>query len=130
MRIVQSVLGILLGLLTLGSVVGGVSFLFLQQLSRSPVKPAFATATPDAAKADLRAKEKEVEGSYPALVTFQGELMLRDTPAASGKVVDKLSFDETVVVTGTSDDSKWEHIRVEAKGIEGWVGKGNLKRAQ
>lgn len=130
MRIVQSILGVLLGLLTLGSVVGGLSFLFLQQLSRSPVKPAFATATPDAAKADLRAKEKEAEGSYPALVAFQGELMLRDTPASSGKVVDKLSFDETVVVVGNSDDGKWEHVRVEAKGIEGWVGKGNLKRAQ
>jgi uncharacterized protein YgiM (DUF1202 family) len=56
--------------------------------------------------------------------------MLRDTPAASSKVVDKLSFDETVVVTGTSDDKQWEHVRVESKGIEGWVGKGNLKRAQ
>jgi Bacterial SH3 domain len=130
MRIVQSVLGILLGLVTLGSVVGGLSFLFLQQLSRSPVKPAFASATPDVAKADLRAKEKEVEGTYPALVVFQGELILRDTPAASGKVVGKLSFDETVVVAGTSDDGKWEHVRVETKGIEGWVGKGNLKRAQ
>jgi uncharacterized protein YgiM (DUF1202 family) len=130
MRIVQSTLGILLGLLTLGLIVGGASYLFLQQLSRSPSKPAFAAATPDVAKADLRAKEKEVEGSYPALVVYQGDLMLRDTPAASSKVVDKLSFDETVVVTGTSDDKQWEHVRVESKGIEGWVGKGNLKRAQ
>jgi Bacterial SH3 domain len=130
MRIVQSILGILLGLLTLSFIVGGTSYLFLQQLSRSPSKPSFAAATPDMAKADLRAKEKELEGNYPALVVYQGDLILRDSPATSGKVVDKLQFDETVVVTGTSDDKQWERIRVESKGIEGWVGKGNLKRAQ
>jgi Bacterial SH3 domain len=130
MRIVQSTLGILLGLLTLGLIVGGVSYMFLQQLSRSPVKPSFAAATPDTAKADLRAKEKEKEESYPALVVYQGELVIRDSPATSGKAVEKLRFDDTAVVIGFSDDGQWERIRVEPKGIEGWVGKGNLKRAQ
>jgi Bacterial SH3 domain len=130
MRIVQSTLGILLGLLTLGVIVGGVSYLFLQQLSRSPVKPSFSAATPDPAKAALRTKEKQEEGDYPALVVYEGELVLRDAPAPSGKVIDTLQFDNTVTVTGISDDGQWEQIRVESKGIEGWVGKGNLKRAQ
>jgi uncharacterized protein YgiM (DUF1202 family) len=130
MRIVQSTLGILLGLLTLGVIVGGVSYLFLQQLSRSPVKPSFSAATPDPAKVDLRAKEKQEAGDYPALVVYQGELALRDAPATSGKVLDTLQFDETVTVTGTSDDSQWERVRVESKGLEGWVSKGNIKRAQ
>jgi hypothetical protein len=107
--------------------------MFLQQLSRSPVKPSFAAATPDTAKADLRAKEKEKkekEESYPALVVYQGELVIRDSPATSGKALEKLRFDDTAVVIGFSDDGQWERIRVEPKGIEGWVGKGNLKRAQ
>lgn len=129
MRIVQTALGILLGLLTLGVIVGGVSYLFLQNLSRSPAKPSFAAVNPE--KQDKsQALQLSDDGSYPALVVYQGELVVRDSPASSGKVVDKLAFDETVVVEGTSEDGRWQQVRVPAKGVEGWVGNGNLKRAQ
>jgi uncharacterized protein YgiM (DUF1202 family) len=127
MRVVQTILGIFLGLLTLTLVVGGTSYLFLQQLSRSPTKPAFSAATPNTAKAELSAIQ---DGTYPALVVYQGELIVRESPASTGKAVDKLTPDETVIVTGTSDDGRWQKIRVGSTNTEGWISNGNLKRAQ
>lgn len=126
MRIVQTTLGILLGLITLGLMVGGAGYLLLQQLSRSPEKPAFAAVTPST-KSETSSIQ---DGTYPALVAYQGELIVRDAPASSGKAVDKLTFEETVIVTGTSDDGRWQRVRVGTKDIEGWISNGNLKRAQ
>jgi hypothetical protein len=127
MRVFQSILGISLGLLTVVLVVGTGSFLFLQQLSRNPPKPAFAAAKKDPSALDIR---PDPDDSYPALVVYQGELIVRDTPDAASKAMDKLKFDDTVVVIGQSEDNQWQHVRVEFKGIEGWVRAGNLKRAQ
>jgi uncharacterized protein YgiM (DUF1202 family) len=127
MRVVQNTLGILLGLLTVALVVGGAGYFLLQQLSRSPAKPAFAAATPNTAKAEI---SRIQDGTYPALVAYQGDLIVRDAPASSGKVVDKITFEETVIVTGASDDGHWQKIRVGSKGIDGWISNGNLKRAQ
>ncbi len=125
----QTVLGVLLGLLAVGLFVGALSFLFLQQLSRSPGKPNFAEVKKDApnSRLDIRAADDK---TYPALVVYDQELILRDKPDANGKVVDKLRFDDTVTVIGESENKQWQQIRFEAKGIEGWVRAGNIKRAQ
>jgi uncharacterized protein YgiM (DUF1202 family) len=126
-NVVPNTLGVLLGLLIVGGGVGGLGFLVLEQLSRSPAKPSFPEVKKDTDTVNVHAND---DGTYPATVVFQGDLVLRDSPAASGKVVDKLQFQDTVVVNGKSDDKKWEKIRVESKGIEGWIAVGNLKRAQ
>jgi uncharacterized protein YgiM (DUF1202 family) len=126
MRVVQTALGIVLGLVTLGLVIGGLSFLALQQLSRSPAKPAFAAATPSADTGITQIQD----GSYPAVVVYQGDLIVRDSPATSGKSVSKIKFEETVTVTGTSDDGRWQKVHIGAENIDGWVANGNLKRAQ
>jgi Bacterial SH3 domain len=126
-NLAQSILGILLGLLTVGLVVGTASFLFLQNLSRSPSKPTFAEVKKDASQLDIREADDK---TYPALVTYQEDLILRDKPNSSAKALDKLRFDDTVVVIGTSEDKQWQQVRFEVKGIEGWVRAGNLKRAQ
>jgi uncharacterized protein YgiM (DUF1202 family) len=122
-------LGVLLGLLAVGLFVGALSFLFLQQLSRSPGKPNFAEVKKDApnSRLDIRADDDK---TYPALVVYDQDLILRDKPDANGKVVDKLRFDDTVTVIGESENKQWQQIRFEAKGIEGWVRAGNVKRAQ
>jgi uncharacterized protein YgiM (DUF1202 family) len=126
-NIVQSTVGVLLGLLTVGLFVGVISFLVLQQLSRSPRKPNFAEVRKDTPKLDIRAVDDK---TYPALVVYQGGLVMRDKPDKGGKVIDTLKFDETVVVMGESDNKQWQQIRFEAKGVEGWVQTGNVKRAQ
>jgi uncharacterized protein YgiM (DUF1202 family) len=128
-NVAPSILGILVGLLTVGFVAGTASFLFLQHLSRSPVKPSFADVKKDAAnpQLDIRAADDK---TYPALVVYQGDLVLRDKPDKNGKVLDKLRFDETVSVIGESDNKQWQQVRFEAKGVEGWVQAGNVKRAQ
>ena len=125
----QTVLGVLLGLLAVGLFVGALSFLFLQQLSRSPGKPNFAEVKKDApnSRLDIRAADDK---TYPALVVYDQELILRDKPDSNGKVVDKLRFDDTVTVIGESENKQWQQVRFEAKGIEGWVRAGNIKRAQ
>ena len=126
MRVVQTALGIILGLGTLGLIVGGLSYLSLQQLSRSPEKPAFAAATPssDAVITQIQ------DGSYPAVVVYQGELVVRDSPALAGKAVSKIKLDETVTVTETSDDGRFQKIHIGSENVDGWVSNGNLKRAQ
>lgn len=122
-------LGVLLGLLAVGLFVGALGFLFLQQLSRSPGKPNFAEVKKDApnSRLDIRAADDK---TYPALVVYDQELILRDKPDSNGKVVDKLRFDDTVTVIGESENKQWQQVRFEAKGIEGWVRAGNVKRAQ
>jgi uncharacterized protein YgiM (DUF1202 family) len=125
----QTILGILLGLLAVGFFVGAVGFLFFQQLSRSPSKPNFAEVKKDApnSRLDIRTADDK---TYPALVVYDQELILRDKPDSSGKVVDKLRFDDTVTVLGESENKQWQQVRFEAKGVEGWVRAGNIKRAQ
>ncbi|HEY9825157.1 MAG TPA: SH3 domain-containing protein [Stenomitos sp.] len=125
--VAQYTLGITLGLLTVLLAVGALGFLSLQQLSRNPSKPSFPAATKDTSGL---AMPPSSDNSYPALVTYQEGLIVRDTPDSSSKVIDKLKFDDTVVVMGKSDDSQWEHVRVEFANTEGWVRVGNLKRAQ
>jgi uncharacterized protein YgiM (DUF1202 family) len=127
-NVAQSTIGILLGLLTVSAAVGAASFLVLQQLSRSPNKPNFAEVRKDAAEQlDIRAEDDK---TYPALVVYQGDLILRSKPDANSKVVDQLKFDDTVVVVGESDDKQWQQVRFESKGLEGWIRAGNIKRAQ
>ncbi len=126
-NVAQSTLGILLGLLAVGLFVGVASFLFLQNLSRSPEKPNFAEVRKDSSQLDIRAADDK---TYIALVEYQDGLVLRDKPDSKGKVVDTLRFEETVIVIGESDNKQWQQVRFEAKGVEGWVQAGNLKRAQ
>ncbi|WP_404788616.1 SH3 domain-containing protein [Altericista sp. CCNU0014] len=126
-NVAQSTLGILLGLLTVTVAVVGTSFLLLQQLSRSPEKPNFAEAKKEPSQLDIRSEDDK---TYPALVVYQQGLILRSKPDASSTVVDKLQFNDTVVVVGESDDKQWQQVRFESKGVEGWVRAGNIKRAQ
>jgi uncharacterized protein YgiM (DUF1202 family) len=126
-NVAQSTLGILLGLLTVSLAIGAAGFLLLQQFSRSPGKPNFAEVKPDSSQLDIRAEDDK---TYPAMVVYQGDLILRSKPDANSKVVDQLRFDDTVVVVGESDDKQWQQVRFESKGVEGWVRAGNVKRAQ
>jgi uncharacterized protein YgiM (DUF1202 family) len=122
-------LGVLLGLLAVGFFVGALSFLFLQQLSRSPGKPNFAEVKKDSpnSRLDIRGADDK---TYLALVVYDQDLILRDKPDSKGKVVDKLRFDDTVTVIGESDNKQWQQIRFESKGVEGWIRAGNVKRVQ
>jgi uncharacterized protein YgiM (DUF1202 family) len=127
-NLAPSILGIILGLLAVILLAGGGSFLVLQQLSRSPQKPNFADVKKDAAsQLDSRSDDDK---TYPALVVYQGDLILRDKPDSNGKVLDKLRFEDTVTVIGESDNKQWQQVRFESKGIEGWIQAGNVKRAQ
>lgn len=126
-KVFQTAFGILLGLLVVGLAVGGISFLVLQNLSRTPPKPVFPEVSKQSPQLDIRLGS---DNAYPAIVVYDQGLILRETPDTQGKVVDKLAFEETVIVTGESEDKQWQQVRSDAKGIEGWVRAGNLKRAQ
>jgi uncharacterized protein YgiM (DUF1202 family) len=128
-NLAPSVLGVLLGLLAVTLVTGVGSFLVLQQLSRSPQKPNFADVKKDAANSQLDIRSAD-DKTYLALVVYQGDLVLRDKPDSSGKVLEKLRFEETVTVIGESDNKRWQQVRFEAKGVEGWIQAGNVKRVQ
>ena len=124
-KIVQYLLGILLGLLAFAGIVGGISYLYLSQLSRMPPKPTFAsdrkpTAPPPKPK------------PYPAIVIYDNGLLLREKPEATAQSIRTLYYEESVVVLETSADNKWQKVQAKsedgAEDLEGWVAMGNTER--
>ncbi len=127
-RFLQSILGLFFGLAIVLGAVGGLSYFYLEKLSRMPPEPEFAEAknTPESA---LSLPSTAID-SYPALVLYPDGLILRDRPQPDAEVVGKLALEETVIVTGTSEDGQWQQVNADEQGLSGWVSAGNLKRAQ
>jgi Bacterial SH3 domain len=123
-RLFQSIIGITVGLIAVLSVVGFLGFLVLNGLSRNPSKPKF----PEVVK-DSSPTARPSSTIAPAIVTYQGGLVMRADPQSSAKAVATLDMNETVVVLGKSDDGQWQHIRSEGRGVTGWVSMGNVKTA-
>ena len=123
-RLFQSIIGVTVGLVAVLSAVGLLGFLILNGLSRNPTKPKF----PDVVK-DASPTARPSSSVVPAIVTYQGGLVVREGPQSSAKVVATLDLDETVMVLGKSDDGQWQQIRSESRGIGGWVSMGNVKTA-
>jgi hypothetical protein len=124
-RFFQSVIGITVGLVTVLATLGALGFLVLNGLSRNPAKPKFPDVTQDASPI-----ARPSSNILPAVVTYQGGLVVREKPQSSAKALATLDLDETVMVVGKSDDGQWQEVRSEGRGVSGWVAVGNVKTVQ
>ncbi|MBV8884947.1 MAG: SH3 domain-containing protein [Chroococcidiopsidaceae cyanobacterium CP_BM_RX_35] len=143
------VLGVFLAIAILGC--GGVaaSLYFINRNSTPPPKPIYANDKPSLVARRLAAKKKAKSqlkpiaeaspadspspgplepGTYKARVTWSDGLRLRSEPNSDAETIGSLGYNQEVVVLAESDNQKWQRIRIEDSGKEGWVKTGNTER--
>ena len=89
------------------------------------VKPK-PTATPDLPKESPTALPP---GSYTAVVTCSQGLSVRDKPAFEGQAIGGVAGNQKVIILETSQDGKWQKIRIPDTNQEGWVKSGNTEKS-
>ncbi len=67
-------------------------------------------------------------GAYPALVTQQIGLVLRDAPGRDARTIGGIGYNEKVVILETSADGIWQKVRTDLSDQEGWVRGGNTEK--
>lgn len=91
----------------------------------SPAKPQSALVPSPAASSPSPVLEP---GQYRARVAEPIGLILRDSPTQDAERLGGIAYDETVVVLEAADNGRWERVRQESTGREGWVSGGNLEK--
>jgi hypothetical protein len=89
------------------------------------VKPK-PTATPDLPK---ESPTPLPPGSYTAVVTWSQGLTMRDKPAFEGQAIGGVAGNQKVIILETSQDGKWQKIRIPDTNQEGWVKSGNTEKS-
>ena len=69
-------------------------------------------------------------GAYEARVTWPQGLSIRDQPSLNGKSVGGVAVNRKLIILGTSNDKRWQKIRVADTNQEGWVKAGNTRRLE
>jgi hypothetical protein len=113
------------------AVVIGIAIMFVLQnpsfLSRpgaTPTLGALVNETPASGATSVPAPNVTGATATPAQVTGKVNtqiLNLREGPATSFEIVDRLQQDTQVVITGRLSDSVWLKVTVPSIGKEGWV---------
>ncbi|WP_017323862.1 SH3 domain-containing protein [Synechococcus sp. PCC 7336] len=88
--------------------------------------PAIAEATPQRPDSVPGSLE---EGSRGRVVEPIG-LALRAEPNVEGAYLGGIAFDETVTILELSGDGRWQRVRRNLNGQEGWVKAGNITAVQ
>ncbi|MDB9313448.1 SH3 domain-containing protein [Spirulina sp. CS-785/01] len=70
--------------------------------------------------------EEELEpGAYRAQVTWPDGLSLRDEPSLEAERIGGIAYENEMIILDTSDDGRWERVRLPGTEQEGWVKAGN-----
>jgi Bacterial SH3 domain len=158
LKSIQLITGILIGLIGLGSIMGGVGYyFFITQMSTRPPKPVFAEER-DGGKSIAKAKQKSpakdgavpmpaipspvaidpnnpdaaqplAPDAYDAKVIWKDGLSLKKDPDPSAEKVGGVAFDAKVAIVETSDDKQWVKIQSATDNLQGWVRAGNIDKA-
>jgi hypothetical protein len=152
LKSIQVIIGITIGLATLGGIVGGAGYyFFVTQMSSRPPKPVFAeeragykpsavakaktptakTATPTKSPVvkDPNVIEKLPPEAYDAKVIWKDGLSLKKEPNSGAEKLGGVAFNAKVAIIKTSDDKQWVLIRSETDNLQGWVKAGNIDKA-
>jgi hypothetical protein len=54
---------------------------------------------------------------------------MRDKPAFEGQAIGGVTGNQKVIILETSQDGKWEKIRIPDTNQEGWVKSGNTEKS-
>ena len=136
-------IGVLLGLMGLGSIASGAGYYFYQaQQVRSP-KPIFAEerSTQKVTKGSTSGKKSPKntastspssspipDTAYVGKVTWQGGLVLKKDPDANSEKIGGVQKDDLVTVLKESEDKQWLQIKSEQGEETGWVKSGNIEK--
>ncbi|NEO26852.1 MAG: SH3 domain-containing protein [Kamptonema sp. SIO4C4] len=100
----------------------------------SPPKPETAAEDQQANPEDAQDEEpeepeepeEELEpGAYKALVTWPDGLSLRDEPSLEAERIGGIAYEQEMIILETSNDGRWERVRIPGSDQEGWVKAGN-----
>ena len=91
--------------------------------AKSESKP-IAKASP----ADSPSPQPLEAGAYRARVTWPDGLSLRSGPTSNAESIGSLGYNQKIVVLAESDNQRWQRVRLEDSGQEGWVRAGNTER--
>jgi Bacterial SH3 domain len=149
-KILQFLLGSVLGLSLMAAVGAGALFIVVQQLTARPPRPTFENDDPNFAArqrqtpkpspsgsgspgespspSDSPSPSASPEGSYRATVSFPDGLSVRDAP--DGTQIGGVGYQETLIVLEESSDKRWLKVRSEATQIEGWIKAGNVTKVE
>ncbi len=148
-NLLQLILGAAIGLAILGLGGAAAGYFVFSQLAVIPQRPVFPeersdeTATPEAPpeaqaqpaptaapepQAAATPQETLEPGAYRMRVTWPDGLSIRAEPALDAEQIGGVAYDEITIVLESSDDGRWDRIRLPGSDLEGWVKAGNAER--
>jgi hypothetical protein len=155
---IKLILGITLGLATLGALAGTAGYYFFTtNLSAKPKRPVFAeesrpkaatpkpSASPKASPSDratpkTKPKTEEPEesptlaplppGAYSGSIVWETGVSLKEEPDPNSGKSGSVGFREKVTVLEASSDKLWLKVRNSDGTQEGWIKAGNLEREE
>jgi Bacterial SH3 domain len=141
---IKLILGITIGLLTLGILTGAAGYyFFVPSITTKPQRPKFAEEgkPKPVVKASAKPKKEEEEkpepepsqsplppGAYGASVIWETGVSLREEPDNNSGKSGSVGFREKVTVLKTSPDKQWVMVRNSDNSQEGWLKIGNVER--
>ena len=154
LKSLQLITGILIGLLGLGSIIGGIGYyFFITQMSTRPPKPVFAEeregakpvaqskpkSTPTVVAKSPISAVKDLDSSnlatalppeaYDATVTWKDGLSLKKEADSGSEKVGGVGFNSKVAIIKTSDDKQWVFIQSQTDNLQGWVKAANIDKS-
>ena len=150
----QFIIGFFLGIIFFTAGIAGGAYLFLTRVSVTPDKHIFAeekpapektqpakvetkTETENKSQAAQKEPEKTTpeetkpdlpEGAYMARVTWSTGLSLRAEPSKDAQRIGGIGYNWEIIILSTSNDKRWQKVRIPSSGQEGWVKAGNVAK--
>lgn len=122
--------GVILAIMLLAGASVAAVLYFAAKLSILPEKPVFPNEKPVVENvSQVQTANNGLEpGAYKAVVVEPIGLILRDTPSRDAIRIGGISYQEEVIVLETTEDGRWERVRVDDGGDRvGWVSGGNTE---
>ena len=142
--IAQFVLGVILGVTILGVSGAAAGYYFFSKMAVIPSRPIFPEERPQSS-AETASPEEEAEevaaipepspvnlpsDAYRVRVNWPDGLSLRDKPSLDANRLEVIPYDAEMIVLETTDDGKWDRVRLPGSDNEGWVKAGNSDRIE
>lgn len=155
LKIVQFIIGFILGILIFSGVSLGAAYFVYTKLANIPPKPVYAgeqpappavavktspplpvasqpkqtpTTSPSPSPTPQPVEASLQPGTYKAQV-LRG-LNIRSEPSAESQRLGGLYYKDQIIVLQSNNDQSWQKIRVVTTGQEGWIKSGNIKKLE
>lgn len=141
--IAQFFIGVILGISILGVSGAAAGYYFFSKMAVTPSKPVFPEERPQSSEVSTTSEAGEEEatipepapvelpaGAYRVRVNWPDGLSLRDKPSLDANRLEIIPYEAEMIVLKTTDDGKWDRVRLPNSNNEGWVKAGNSDRIE